>query len=58
MVVFGLVGLGQRQPFSLNGIDLACTVLALPWHGMDCVDKLHLCKVLAIVLAIVLVELV
>ena len=49
-VAFGLVGLGQRQPFSLNGIDLGCTVLALPWHGMDRVDKLHLCKVLAIVL--------
>ena len=38
VVVFGLVGLGQRQLFSLNGIDLGCTVFALPWHGMDCVD--------------------
>ena len=25
VVVFGLVGLGQRQLFSLNGIDLGCT---------------------------------
>ena len=36
VVVFGLVGLRQRQLFFLNGIDQGCTVFALPWHGMDC----------------------
>ena len=48
MVVFGLVGLGHRQPFSLNGLVLGCKVLVLLWHGKCCVDRLRVCRMLTV----------
>ena len=48
MVVFGLVGLGHRQPFSLNGLVLGCKVLVLLWHSKCCVDRLRLCRMLIV----------
>ena len=49
MVVFGLVGLGHRQPFSLNGLVLGCKVLIFLGHGNRCVDRSRLCRMLVIV---------
>ena len=49
MVVFGLVGLGHRQPFSLNGLVLGCKVLIFLGHGNCCMDRSRLCRMLVIV---------
>ena len=49
MVVFGLVGLGHRQPFSLNGLVLGCKVLIFLGHGNRCVDGSRLSRMLVIV---------
>ena len=49
VVVFGLVGLGHRQPFSLNGLVLGCKVLIFLGHGNCCVDRSRLCRMLVIV---------
>ena len=48
-VVFGLVGLGHRQPFSLNGLVLGCKVLIFLGHGTCCVDRSRLCRMLVMV---------
>ena len=49
MVVFGLVGLGHRQPFSLNGLVLGCIVLIFLGPGNRSVDRSRLCRMLVIV---------
>ena len=49
MVVFGLVGLGHRQPFSLNGLVLGCIVLIFLGPGNRSVDRSRLCRKLVIV---------
>ena len=49
VVVFGLVGLGHRQPFSLNGLVLGCIVLIFLGPGNRSVDRSRLCRMLVIV---------